>query len=371
MTVHGAKGLQAPLVILPDTTSLPPDEGSILWATDPATSRSVPIWSPRREIRCAAAQRLRDAAAQRRKEEHNRLLYVALTRAEDRLLVCGWQTRRGLDEACWYRLVERGFDALPAERATFDAWDGEWRRYATPQRAQPETASGEAPEARIDELPRWAGAAPDWQATPPREEPGLPERLAPSRPENVELGPVPAAATPLAAREAAGNRFRRGSLLHALLQHLPELPAERRAVAALAWLDRPGNGLVPGEAKTLARETLAILDHTKLAPLFGPGSRAEVPLTGLAGGLVVGGLVDRLAVLDDRVLVADYKTNRRPPTRVADTPVLYRRQMAAYRAVLRDIFPGRAIVCALVWTQTAQVVILPDELLDLPTTVPT
>jgi ATP-dependent helicase/nuclease subunit A len=96
-----------------------------------------------------------------------------------------------------------------------------------------------------------------------------------------------------------------------------------------------------------------------------------VPLTGLAGGLVVGGLVDRLAVLDDRVLVADYKTNRRPPTRVADTPVLYRRQMAAYRAVLRDIFPGRAIVCALVWTQTAQVVILPDELLDLPTTVPT
>ncbi len=116
MTVHGAKGLQAPLVILPDTTALPPDEGSILWATDPATGRAVPIWSPRREVRCLAAQGLRDAAMRRRMEEHNRLLYVALTRAEDRLLVCGWQTRRGLDEACWYRLVERGFDALPGER---------------------------------------------------------------------------------------------------------------------------------------------------------------------------------------------------------------------------------------------------------------
>ena len=119
MTVHGAKGLQAPLVILPDTTSLPPDEGSILWASDPATGRDVPIWSPRREVRCAAAQSLRDAAKQRRMEEHNRLLYVALSRAEDRLLVCGWQTRRGLDDACWYRLVERA-STLPAETTTFD-----------------------------------------------------------------------------------------------------------------------------------------------------------------------------------------------------------------------------------------------------------
>jgi ATP-dependent helicase/nuclease subunit A len=86
---------------------------------------------------------------------------------------------------------------------------------------------------------------------------------------------------------------------------------------------------------------------------------------------VVGGLVDRLAVLDDRVLIADYKTNRRPPARPEDTPLLYRRQMAAYRAVLRDIFPGRTVVCALVWTQTSQVVMLPDELLDLPAAAPT
>jgi ATP-dependent helicase/nuclease subunit A len=182
---------------------------------------------------------------------------------------------------------------------------------------------------------------------------------------------VPAAATPLAAREPANNRFHRGTLLHALLQHLPDLPPERRAAAALAWLDRPGNGLPDGEAGALARETLAILHHPELAPLFGPGSRAEVPLTGLVNGTVVGGLVDRLAVLDDRVLVADYKTNRRPPTRIEDTPILYRRQLGAYRAVLREIFPGRAIVCALVWTQIAQVAILPDALLDLPPTVPT
>ena len=364
MTVHGAKGLQAPLVILPDTTSLPPEQGSVLWASDPATGRSVPIWSPRRELRCAAVQRMRDQVATRRMEEYNRLLYVALTRAEDRVVVCGWQTRHGLDDACWYRLVERGFDALPAEREGFGIWDGDLRRHATPQLAKPDRGTAGGSELPESDLPRWAGRAPDWRAEAPPVEPEQPERLAPSRPEGAELGPVPAAASPLAAREAANNRFLRGRLIHALLQHLPDMPREHRAAAAHAWLDRPGHGLPAGEAARLTAETLAILDHPELAPLFGPDSRAEVPLTGLIGGAVVGGLVDRLAVLPDRVLVVDFKTNRRPPGRLEDTPVLYLRQMAAYRAVLRDIFPGRAIVCALVWTQASQVVILPDALLE-------
>ncbi len=95
-----------------------------------------------------------------------------------------------------------------------------------------------------------------------------------------------------------------------------------------------------------------------------------MPLTGVVNGVVVGGLVDRLAVLDDCVIIADYKTNRRPPTRVKDTPILYLRQMAAYRSVLGQIFPGRQVQCALVWTQTSQVVMLPDDLLDLAVTPP-
>ncbi len=364
MTVHGAKGLQAPLVILPDTTSLPPDGGSILWATDPASDREVPIWSPRRELRCVAARRLRDRAVTRRMEEHNRLLYVALTRAEDRLVICGWQTRRTLDDACWYRLVERGFDRLPADREAFGIWDGELLRHATSQIAEPDRGTMEDIGASVANLPTWAGKAPDWCAEPPPPEPDRPERLVPSRPEGAELGPVPAVASPLATREPASNRFRRGKLIHALLQHLPDLPVQRRATAARAWLDRPGHGLAAGDADLLVAETLAILDHPELAAVFGPGSRAEVPLTGVIAGSVVGGLVDRLAVLADRVLMADFKTNRRPPGRIGDTPVLYLRQMAAYRAVLREIFPGRDITCALVWTQAAEVVILPDALLE-------
>jgi ATP-dependent helicase/nuclease subunit A len=109
---------------------------------------------------------------------------------------------------------------------------------------------------------------------------------------------------------------------------------------------------------------MAILQHPTLAPLFGPESRAEVPLTGVVGNVVIGGLVDRLVVLPDRVLLADFKTNRRPPASVEATPVTYLRQMASYRAVLRSIFPHRAVQCALIWTREARVCVLPDRLLD-------
>jgi ATP-dependent helicase/nuclease subunit A len=375
MTVHGAKGLQAPLVILPDTTALPPDEGILLWAADPATRHAVPIFSPRRELRCAAVQDLRAAASRRRIAEHNRLLYVALTRAEDRLVVCGWQTAREMADNCWYRLVERGFEHLAAqcpgrdvERYTFAGQAGEgWgdaRRHQSPQRIPSDTKDTVVSAGADVPLPSWAGSAPDWHRLPPPEEPVRPEPLAPSRPEGVELGAVPATASPLARRTGGVDRFHRGQILHALMQHLPSLPPASRPAAARKWLDRPGHGLSPGEAATLADETLAILAHPELAPLFGPASRAEVPLTGLVGNAIIGGLVDRLVVLDDRVLLADYKTNRQPPRTDADTPVLYLRQFAAYRAVLHQIFPDRPVQCALVWTQAARVSILPDALLD-------
>ena len=363
MTVHGAKGLQAPLVILPDTTALPPDDGPLMWAPDPQGGPDVPIWSPRKELRCAASDALREAAAARRREEHNRLLYVALTRAEDRLLVCGWQPRRSLPDGCWYDLVSRGFARLEAAAAPDRLpWESEVLRLACAQTRPPEPDAAGAGQGATVPLPPWAGQAPGWTPAAPPHEPMPPSPLAPSRPEGTGLGPVPQAASPLAARDMSGKRFRRGQLAHALLQHLPALPPAGRRAAALRWIARPGSPI--DDPETLADEVMAVLDHPDLAPLFGPDARAEVPLTGLVGGAVVGGLVDRLAVLPDRVLVADYKTNRSPPARVDDVPVLYLRQMAAYREVLRGALPGRAVHCALVWTAVSAVIPLPDSLLD-------
>ena len=368
MTVHGAKGLQAPLVIIPDTTAIPPDEGAVLWAEDPKSRTPVPLFSPRKEFRCLAAQQIRDGLSDRRMAEHNRLLYVALTRAEDRLVICGWQTRKGLPDRCWYNLVERGFVRLGADREAFGTWQGELLRvnnHASRPDSTRLSAQGQPDRAAAAPLvPAWLGAAPDWRSDPPPSEPARPQPLAPSRPDCVELGSVPAAASPLAEREAMGDRFRRGLLLHSLLQHLPDLPPAERGAAARRWLDRPGQSLPDGAAATLADEAIAILQHPELAPAFGPGSRAEVPMTGLIGDSVVGGLVDRLAVLPDRVLVVDYKTNRHAPEHAEDTPVMYLRQLAAYRAVLRGVFPDRAIRCALVWTRAGRVAMLPDALLD-------
>jgi ATP-dependent helicase/nuclease subunit A len=178
----------------------------------------------------------------------------------------------------------------------------------------------------------------------------------------VEFGPVPASVSPLARVEQGADRFQRGQLIHTLLQHLPALPEAERHAAAVRFVEQDGS--VQGSSAEIADEAMAILRHPALAPLFGPGSRAEVPLTGVVGDVVVGGLIDRLVVLPDRVLLADFKTNRRPPGSVEATPVAYLRQMASYRAVLRTIFPHRPVLCALIWTRSAQVAVLPDSVLD-------
>ncbi len=346
MTVHGAKGLQAPVVILPDTTALPPDGGSLVWTGD-----DLSLWSPYAALRCRAVTRLRETEKAKRLEEYNRLLYVALTRAEDRLVVCGWQTHRPLDDKSWYSAVQRGMARLGATDQ-----DGTLI-HATPQTAPARQAAAPPPPDHAP-MPPWAGLPPDWVPHPPPAEPARPRPLAPSRPADATLGPVPHAASPLATNAAA---LERGTLVHRLLQHAPDLPAADRPAAVAATVR------AAGAPASLAAEVMAILDHPALRPLFGPHGRAEQPLTGLVGGAVIAGQVDRLAILEDAVLLADYKTNRDAPDSPDRVPVLYLRQMAAYRAVLQQIVPGRPVHCALVWTRTATVMPLPDDLLDAHT----
>ncbi len=367
MTVHGAKGLQAPLVILPDTTAPPPKEEPFGWCADPTTGIRLPLWSPRKEFRCLAVDQARATEQELKTREYNRLLYVALTRAEDRLLVCGWETRKGVPEQSWYRMVERGFHALGAEASAFNAVLGAWAGKLLGQDSE-QTAPHRGAVARFTAvatpLPAWAGRPGAWQPDPPPPEPPVPVPLAPSRPDGAALGPVPSSASPLLSREDAGQRFLRGRLVHTLLQHLPDLPEPARPAAARSHLRHVGFGLTAAEVETLAEQTLAVLANPELAPLFGPGSRAEQPLTGLIGGVVVSGVVDRMVVLPQEILVADYKSNRAAPADVADTPVRYLRQLAAYRAVLRGVYPGRPVHCALVWTDEAVVTAIPGPLLD-------
>ncbi len=351
MTVHGAKGLQAPIVILPDTTSLPRISDSLFWLQPPQQAQTVPVFCPRTELRNGIVTAANEASKTAQLAEYNRLLYVALTRAEDELIVCGAKGKNTPPEHCWYNLIKAGFDRLGGDHFT------------TPQTAAPDRAGTSATTIAAT-LPGWAGLAPDWLAAPPATEATRPEPLAPSRGAE-EPASLASAASPLGhnfktARDAA---LAKGVIVHALLQHLPDLAAAERRAAGAKYLAQPGLGLDAAAQAGMIAAVLTILENPALVALFGPGSRAEVPIAGVLGEVEIGGLIDRLAVGADEILIADYKTNRAPPLTPAEIPPAYLRQLAAYRAILAQIYPRRPITCLLIWTETAVVMKVPEAML--------
>ncbi len=357
MTVHGAKGLQAPIVILPDTTGRGRSDSGLQWLVDEA-GRELPLWSPRAEKPIpAAVETLRAAERARAQQEENRLLYVALTRAEDRLLVCGW-TREAAKPEEWYSHIAAGMGRLGAKAEGFDnmgldGFSGEMLTLHAPQTGKPRDDDSRRVSAR-ESLPEWAAS--------PAPAEGVALARAPSSLLDEETGPP--AAAPHSPSDPLGLRFRRGRLIHALLQSLPNLPATARGDAAARFLARPGHGLDAAARQAILAEVMALLDHPDFAEAFGPGSLAEAPVAGRIGGQLLVGQVDRLCVSDSRVLVIDFKTNRPPPGAAVDVSPAYLRQMAAYRALLRMAFPGRTVQCALLWTYSARLMPLEDGLLD-------
>jgi ATP-dependent helicase/nuclease subunit A len=148
----------------------------------------------------------------------------------------------------------------------------------------------------------------------------------------------------------------RGSIMHRLLQSLPDVATDRRRAAAQSYLDRAANDFPTDDRAAMIDRVLAIIDAPRFAPLFTPGSRAEVPivgqLTGARGGKIqINGQIDRLVVTPDEVLIADYKTNRPAPRRIDDIPPGYLEQLALYRALLEKIYPRRIVRAALIWTE--------------------
>ncbi len=344
MTVHGAKGLEADIVILPDTTTLPdgPGRRGELLYTDAGV-----IYPLAKKRASEAVKRAKAEAEARTHREHRRLLYVALTRAKDRLIVCGFENQRAQRDGTWYRHAERAM----AKGTPYTV--GEEQRIALG------SANFESVE------PRKSAAAtgtmvPDWVRQPAPNERETPHIIRPSEALGLEepAAPSPSTITP--------ERFRRGILVHALLAHLPELASENREAAGLRYL--AARGVSGDEAAALLRETLAVITHDDFAPAFGATSRAETAIVAelpeLGENARVTGRLDRIAVTDEEVLAVDFKTNRPPPSRAEDVSPLYLTQMALYRVALQKVFPGRRIGCALVWTQGPTLMRLPDALLD-------
>lgn len=343
MTVHGAKGLQAPIVFLPDTVRTRPPKGDrILWPHK--TGLNLPVlYSSKGE----APKELDSAFATIRNQEddeYRRLLYVAMTRAEERLYIGGYAKKAPKEDsetAYWYRDIRSAIENIKnVQRVETPEFDAPILRLETKRTAEkPDKAKiVKAKEAEVIDLPSYF-------LEPAPEEQFPPQPLAPSRPSEEE----PPARSPLAAGDQ--YRFRRGTVTHRLLQTLPELPAARRRSAAQDFVARAAFGLPPETQASIVDETMAILEDPVFASIFGPGSMAEIPVTGyLSEGTIISGQIDRMLVTDDEILIVDYKTNRPPPQNEADIQGVYRRQMAAYAKAIAKIYPAKRIRTALLWT---------------------
>jgi ATP-dependent helicase/nuclease subunit A len=362
MTVHGAKGLEAPIVILADTTTPPAGPPQYQPKLLPLKTRDAVsgapdclVWMPNRDDEIAPIAQARAGALSSAEDEYRRLLYVGMTRAADRLVVCGAIGKQAIPAGCWYQLIEGGLRAsgLAAEEPA-DHRDGTVLRFRTAPAESMAPVPATAEQMTFAWTPAWL-----WDALPAG----------------------PAAARPVTPSHAAAGRYRRrggdagartnallrGTLVHRLLQSLPDIAAERRAVVAEQFLRRAGPALAK-EHDDLIAQALSLLADVRFQPLFGPGSRAEAPivgrLTAATGPLLVSGQIDRLVATADAVLIADYKTDQPAPRSVSEVPKTYLRQLALYRAVLAKLYTDRPIRAALVWTSVPDLMECPAENLD-------
>jgi ATP-dependent helicase/nuclease subunit A len=351
MTVHGAKGLEAPIVILADTMTPPagPRQPRLLKLADGAL-----IWAGRKDDDVPAVAAARGAALAEAEHEYRRLLYVAVTRAADRLIVCGADGERARPKGCWYDLVVEPLRPFLVEE---DDGLGKVFPYRRPGAAAVEGA------ARVAQVPKAVrGEPPSWLRQPAPAEAPRTMLLAPS---SVFADDIDGGSTPAGGSAAErGKALKRGRLIHRLLQSLPDIAPAGRKDAAQLYLDRAAADFPAAERAEILRQVLTILNDLIFAEAFVPGSRAEVPIVGRiahagAPAIAVSGQVDRLTVTHDAVLIVDYKSDRTVPPGLAAVPAKYKAQAALYAAVLTRIYPEKTIRAALLFTEGPRVIEVP------------
>ena len=338
MTVHGAKGLEAPYVILADTTSGPMTRRSAgLLKVETRTGRRVLLHAPSKRTDTASMAQARAEGDAAQQDEYRRLLYVALTRAETALVLCGADGAKKRPPDCWYDLVRGALGPEAIEHPATGFAGSVWR-----WRAGAPTAPMPAALAPVAEAEGAPAQEHDLAVALRRPVPGLAARptLRPSLAGPVAVPPDGAAARAL----------ERGELLHRLMAALAPLPLNLRGEAGRRLLAVATDW--PAEAReALLTESLAVLAVPELAELFGPGTLAEVALIGeVADGVSVNGRIDRLLVTPARVVLADFKTDRHVPHSAADLPPAHVRQVGLYARLLRKLYPDKEIGALLVYT---------------------
>jgi ATP-dependent helicase/nuclease subunit A len=361
MTVHGAKGLEAPVVIMVDTTSSPSDTQRLRLIQLPrGNGGEITVWAGKKADDPEIVAAARQAMLGNTEDEYRRLLYVAMTRAADRLIVAGIMpgNMNSVRRHSWYDLLDKGLVASGLQQEITETDEGAIKRYTRPE----DGAQAGGAVAAATSMQR---ALPSWLRTPLGAQSAAAGLLRPSDASEENARRV-------RPDESVGQRTRalqRGTRVHRLLQSLPDVATEHRRDAALNFLRRQAFDWSDGERETLAAEVLALIGDGRFAAVFGPGSRAEVPIAGRLelGELspaLVSGQIDRLVVTENEVLIVDFKTNRSPPASAADAPPAYVRQLALYRAMLKKLYPQHAVRAALLWTESTELMEISSPALD-------
>jgi ATP-dependent helicase/nuclease subunit A len=282
-----------------------------------------------------------------------------MTRAADRLIICGADGERRRPDGCWYDLVRAALGPQLAQES--DCGETVWR--FRQGRAAPITATHSAPD-QGEQPDTPAAAVPSWlrQAAPMRPPQVTP--LAPSATFAEEIG----AAMAGTARDRQ-MALQRGQVVHRLMQSLPDIAPTARKSALEHYLGNAARELSPEQRADITRHVFAILEDDRFAEVFAAGSRPEVPVVGRiprpSGQPVpVAGQVDRLLVTKEAVLVADYKTDSLVPSHLDEVPNAYVAQLSLYRAVLMRIYPDKRVRAALIFTAAPVLMEIPAAILD-------
>jgi ATP-dependent helicase/nuclease subunit A len=349
LTAHGAKGLQAPVVILADTTRLPEIQEHFIWSPE---GYILPNVAKKSEIQCLAE--LKHTIRKKMVEEYRRLLYVAMTRAEEQLYICGWEPYRTLSPECWYSLCWRGLGAL-AQKQSFNfstlchaGWKGEGLRLAqtrTPQQRPLHVVRNSVRQTvKIPDFLRKAAAYEAPLDRPKAASEGdAANWLSAFYPDDVTIT----------------NRQARGIYLHKLLEVLPVIPeTEWDSFAQNLAKEFPGLA----EVETLFQRVVHLLKEPHYAFLFGPCSRAEVPVIGMLDGAFFSAQIDRLVIDETRVIIVDYKSSPTVPKTVKEVPSVYIKQLGIYRHLIHNLYPEKQIETYLLWTHQPSLMRIENDL---------
>lgn len=346
-TVHSAKGLQAPIVFLPDTVAKKYHVPSYFWHKD-KDGNLLPFWKKGGLLNDLSRNFTQQAKTEEDKES-NRLLYVAVTRAADRLYVCGFEQKKEPSEDCWYFKIR---NSLETHKSVQKEKDGEDVRLIlhNEQETQSVPAARETPEKTV--LPDWARKEAQAESIPPKP-------LAPSRLKEDDIQESPL--TP--ARHLA---LERGTLVHKLLEFGSRCDRDSFAKRAAGFLKIQAGDYDDDFRADILNQVMNILDNDDYRAIFSENSLAEVGVSGILKDNVFVGKIDRLAVLEKQVLIVDYKTGQKVPSAPEKISRSHLNQMRAYQGLIKQIYPDKTVRCFLLWTTNGVLMEIPSSLLGNP-----